>query len=275
MSNPEDEEAAQHPEVEEVAQQPSRDRHPPEVEEVAQQPSRDPQQPSRARAPRPRLVTVAHGTRTPAGNEVAAELTAAAGELLGLDHVASYVELSTPLFADVVAEPYDGPTLAVPLLLSTGFHVKHDLPAAIEAAAAGDRVTLAGPFGPHPLLARAQVDRLLEAGARRGRPVVMVAAGSSDAEATADLDAAVALLAEAWDGPVRLATLSGIGARPADVVAPGDAVSPYLLSTGFFHRKLRDGALAAGAAVVADVIGTHPDVVGLLVARAQEEWAQR
>ncbi|WP_435770300.1 sirohydrochlorin chelatase [Nocardioides sp. SYSU DS0651] len=220
-----------------------------------------------------RLVTVAHGTRTPVGNEVAVELTAAAGEILGLDHVASYVELSEPLFADVVAEPYDGPTVVVPLLLSTGYHIKHDLPAAIAAAGAADRVHLAGPFGPHPLLAEAQADRLREAGARPGQPVVMVAAGSSDPDALTDLDGAVALLAEAWGAPVRLATLSAIGSRPADVVQPGDAVSPYLLATGFFHRRLAEEARTAGATVVADVIGPHRDVVGLVVERASRAQA--
>lgn len=163
-----------------------------EVEEVAPRPSRD-------RATR--LVTVAHGTRTAVGNEVAVEVTAAAGELLGLPWAVSYVELSEPSFASAVAEPYDGPTLIVPLLLSTGFHIKHDLPAAVAAAGAGDRVVLGGGFGPDARLAEAQVARLLEAGVERGQPLVLVAAGSSDADAMADLEAAVALLAEAWAAP--------------------------------------------------------------------------
>lgn len=46
-------------------------------------------------------------------------------------------------------------------------------------------------------------------------------------------------------------------------------MSPYLLATGFFHRKLRDESLAAGAALVAEVIGPHPKVVELLVDRVR------
>lgn len=214
-----------------------------------------------------RLVTVAHGTRTAAGNLVAAELTAAAGARLGIEATTSYVELCAPLFADVAAAT-TVPTVALPLLLSTGYHLRHDLPAAIAAAPRGDLVRLGGALGPDPLIAAAQVDRLRAAGATPGQPVVFVAAGSSDPLATTDLEQAAALLADAWGAPVRLATLSALGSRPEHVVRPGDAVSPYLLATGYFHRKARHDALAAGASVVADVIGPHPLLVDLVCARA-------
>jgi sirohydrochlorin ferrochelatase len=82
-----------------------------------------------------RLVTVAHGTRTPAGNDVAREITQRAGARLGLETVCSFVELSAPLLADVVAGSSE-PTVVVPLLLSTGFHLRHDLPAAAGALVA-------------------------------------------------------------------------------------------------------------------------------------------
>lgn len=210
------------------------------------------------------LVTVAHGTRNPTGNQVAAELTAEAGRRLGMAATASYVELCAPLFADVMAEARE-PAVVVPLLLSTGYHVRHDLPAAVGRAATP--VALGGPLGPEPLLAAAQVDRLLEAGAVAGQPIVMIAAGSTDPEATADLDGAARMLGELWGAPVRLATLAGIGARPADVVRRGDAVSPYLLAPGFFANRAWVEALRAGASIVADVIGPHARVVDLLCQR--------
>ncbi|MCR1785075.1 hypothetical protein KVF89_21225 [Nocardioides carbamazepini] len=217
--------------------------------------------------PAPHLVTVAHGTRTAPGNEVARLLTAAAARRLGWDATTTYVELCAPLFADVVTE-VSAPAVAVPLLLSTGYHLRHDLPAAVAAAARGDAVRLGRALGPDALLATAQVDRLRAAGATPGQPVVMVAAGSTDPAATADLDAAAHLLAQAWGAPVRLATLAGRGPRPAQVVRRGDAVAPYLLATGHFHRKARHDAYAAGATVVADVLGPHPRLVDLVVERA-------
>ena len=215
---------------------------------------------------RPRLVTVAHGTRTAAGNLVAAEVTRLAGEQLALDAVTSYVELCEPLLTDVLASS-DAPTVVVPLLLSTGFHLRQDLPAAV--AGAGGPVVLGRSLGPHALLADAQVEQLLAAGARPGQPLVMVAAGSSDELATRDLERAAELLARAWGGPVRVATLSGLGSRVEDVVRPGDCVSTYLLAGGYFARKAADLARAAGAQVVSDVIGPHPLVVDLVVRRSR------
>ncbi|MEP7737442.1 CbiX/SirB N-terminal domain-containing protein [Nocardioides sp. 31GB23] len=216
----------------------------------------------------PRLVTVAHGTRRAGGNETARRLTAAAAERLGVPATAAYVELSEPLLADVVASLH-GPAAVVPLLLSTGFHVRQDLPQACAGAPAGVPVALGRPLGPDPLLARAQVDRLVEAGAEPGAPLVMVAAGSTDLRAWRDLRGATRLLGQQWGGRVRLTTLSGYGRRPEEVVRPGDAVSAYLLSPGLFSRKVREMAETAGAGSCADVLGEHPLVVDLVVERAR------
>ena len=212
------------------------------------------------------LVTVAHGTRLATGNAVAAEVTAAAGRRLGTPAVASYVELCEPSLASVLAGLQE-PAVVVPLLLSTGFHVRVDLPEAVAGASVP--VAMGPPLGPDPLLARAQVERLVEAGARPGSPVVLVAAGSSDPLATPDLAGAADLLARAWGGPVRVATLTALGERLDAVVRPGDVVSPYLLSGGFFAERARREALACGASTVAEVIGPHPAVVDLVVERAR------
>jgi sirohydrochlorin ferrochelatase len=181
--------------------------------------------------------------------------------------VASYVELSEPLFEDVVAGSEE-PTVVVPLLLSTGFHVREDLPR--MAAPAGGPVLMGRRLGPHLLLAEAQLERLREAGATPGDGrLVLVAAGSSDELATRDLDRAAELLAGCWGGEVAVATLSALGRRPAEVVRPGDVVSPYLLSPGYFVDRAREESLAAGASTVADVLGPHELVVDLLVRRAR------
>jgi len=212
-----------------------------------------------------RLVTVAHGTRSAAGNAVARRLTALAGRRLGVPAVASYVELCAPSLATVLAGSSE-PTVVVPLLLSTGFHVRHDLPAAL--ATAPGPVRHAGPLGPHPLLAQAQAAGLRVAGASAGQPVVLVAAGSRDPLAAPDLAAAVRLLAHAWEGPVTAATLSGPEPRPADVVTPDHAVTPYLLAPGHFATRAR--AESATASCVAGVLGTHPAVVELVTLRFRE-----
>lgn len=222
-----------------------------------------------------RLVTVAHGTRKASGNEVAREITAAAGSALGVEAVCSYVELCEPLFETVVAASAT-PTIVVPLLLSTGFHLRQDLPRMARAAAGP--LVLGRPLGAHHLLAEAQVAQLLAAGARPGEGrLVLLAAGSSDPLATRDLTRAAELLGLAWGTPgsVEIATLSALGRRPAEVVRPGDLVSPYLLAPGFFADRARAESLAAGAALVADVIGPHPLVVDLVVQRTNALAAAR
>lgn len=215
----------------------------------------------------PRLVVAAHGTRFAPGNDVARHLADAAALRLGVPVLAAYVELCEPLLADELALSRAA-TAVLPLLLSTGFHVRTDLPA--TAAAAPVPVTVAPPLGPDPLLAAAQVGRLLDAGARPGQPVVMAAAGSRDPAAGEDLARAAGLLAAAWGGEVRPATVTGIGDRVADVVRPGDAVSPYLSAPGHFATRATAQATAAGATHVAGVLGTHPQVVALVVDRLAE-----
>ncbi|WP_203338794.1 sirohydrochlorin chelatase [Nocardioides limicola] len=222
-----------------------------------------------------RLVTVAHGTRTGPGNLVAGQVTSAAGRLLGVPAQASYVELCVPTFAEVMARAEEA-TVVVPLLLSTGYHVRHDLPAAAARSAAP--VTMCPPLGPHPLLAEVMARRLLQARANPGDPVVMVAAGSRDRAAAADLDRAARLLERRWGGPVTVATVSGAGPRLPQAIAHARAgvdtgaaerlaVVPYLSAVGHFSREAAAQASACGVSRVAGVLGPHPLLVELVVRR--------
>ncbi len=222
-----------------------------------------------------RLVTVAHGTRLTAGNAIAADLTAQASALLGAAATTSYVELCEPIVNDVLAGS-SAPTVVVPLLLSTGFHVKVDIPSAVRGSRGPAALTR--PLGPDPVLAAVQKQRLLEAGARPGGPVVLVAAGSNDPDAVPDLELAQRHLAAAWGGPVLVATVSGAGRPVEDAVAEaslyGDvAVSTYLLSPGFFSRKVATLATDAGARWVSDVLGADPAIAALVADRYRDAHA--
>jgi sirohydrochlorin ferrochelatase len=219
-----------------------------------------------------RLVTVAHGTRVVEGNRIAADLTAQAAALLGVPATTSYVELCSPVVEDVLRASA-APTVVVPLLLSTGFHVKVDIPAAVRGSAGPAALTR--PLGPDPVLAAVQRRRLLEAGATPGCPVVLVAAGSNDPDAAPDLDLAQRYLARAWGGPVLIATVAGNGRSVESAVAEaslyGDvAVSTYLLSPGLFSRKAAALASDAGARWVADVLGADPEIAALVADRYRE-----
>lgn len=221
-----------------------------------------------------RLVTVAHGTRVAHGNQVAASITEQAARILGVPATTSYVELCEPLLADVMAQRTGGlgrsaaPDVVVPLLLSTGFHIKTDIPDAVADA----HSILTRPLGPDPMLTAVMCRRLQEAGAVPGMPVVMAAAGSNDSDALPDLAEAERLLALAWGGPVFTATVAGAGRPLADAIAEARgygevAISTYLLSPGFFSRKAATIASEQGVTHVAGVLGDHARIVELVVRR--------
>lgn len=213
----------------------------------------------------PPVVLVAHGTRYAPGNAVARELAAQVAARAGRRAVAAYVELAVPLLDDVLVDAPDG-TVVVPLLLSGGFHVRHDVPASL--ARAPGLLRLAPPLGPDARLARVQAVRLRAAGARPGEPVVLLAAGSTDPAVDDDLARAGALLEAEWGARVSVATLTGRGPRLDEVARPGVAVAPYLLAEGHFARRARAEAQGVGAGPVAGVLGADPLLAELAMARA-------
>jgi sirohydrochlorin ferrochelatase len=218
------------------------------------------------------LVAVAHGTRDVKGvRTIRSVVRRVAWRLPEVEVVESYVELAEPSFASVMATAM-GPTVVVPLLLSTGHHVNHDLPE--SASLSGFPVTMGPPLGPHPLLAAAGAMQLRAAKAVRGDAVVLVAAGSKDPEAAAQAVVAGRLLQGHWGAPVRVAFLSGSGPSVPEVFeqlrARGHrriATSPYLLAPGHFANQAAALARANGTTAVADVLGPHPLVAELVVRR--------
>ena len=90
-------------------------------------------------------MAVAHGTRDPAGPEVIADLLDDVRRRLpDVDVITSWVELGAPGLHEVMAG-MGRPAVVVPLLLSTGYHVTTDVPAA--AALSGSPVHVAAPLG--------------------------------------------------------------------------------------------------------------------------------
>ncbi|MDQ4085482.1 MAG: sirohydrochlorin chelatase [Actinomycetota bacterium] len=232
--------------------------------------------PGEAAAP-PALVAVAHGTRHPAGPATVDRLLDGVRRRLpGVEVAGAYVELVYPGVGEVLAA-LRRPAVVVPLLLSAGYHVRTDLPAAVAEASAP--VTLAAPLGPSAALTTALLDRVRQAGAVSGDPVVLGAAGSSDPAASAAVRRAGRLLARIWRGPVTCGFLSL--ARP-DLGAALDravrrttrpvTVAPYLLSPGRFAVDLARLADERGARAAA-VLGDHPALADLVVGRYLEHAA--
>lgn len=88
----------------------------------------------RPQPPAPTLVAVAHGSRDPrALPAVRALLDRVRALRPGLPVRLGHVELNRPLLSDTLAE-LRGEAVLVPLLFGRGYHVTHDLPAALAAA---------------------------------------------------------------------------------------------------------------------------------------------
>lgn len=193
-----------------------------------------------------------------------------------LDVRLGWIELVEPDVPGTLADiSPDRSAVLVPLLLSSGYHDRVDLPAAIAGARPG--TAHAPVLGPDPLLAVALADRLTEAGLEPGDAVVLAGAGSSDPDAVASVHAQADLLAAelaARTGvPVPVTVGFGSAAAPtvAEAVAAARAagagrvaVAPYLLAPGYFADRLTE----AGADLVAGVLGPHPAVAELILARA-------
>ncbi|MGW2174663.1 sirohydrochlorin chelatase [Streptomyces sp. NPDC001705] len=166
--------------------------------------------------------------------------------------------------------------VALPLLLTRAFHAKADIPAVLADAPPRLRIRQAEVLGPSPLLLTALERRLYEAGLtpadRSSTGVVLASAGSSDPEAIA----VIAEIAREWRRSgwcaVRPAFASASLPRTEDAVrelralgCARVAVAPYVLAPGRLPDRITRGA--AGADVLADVLGPSPEVARVLLER--------
>jgi sirohydrochlorin ferrochelatase len=237
------------------------------------------------------LVAAAHGTADPRGIRVVHALAREiARQRPAVPVSLGFVDVDMPalpaLVDRVVAD--SNQAVIVPLLLSSGYHVTSDVQA--EARRRPNRVTAAGPLGPHPVLAQILADRLADglagrladglAGDRGSLPdglggvdsVVLAAAGSSDHRALLDCSSVAAELSAVIDRPVEVGYVSGAGERLPGVLARTSgrvAVATYLLAPGFFADRVAAVATRAGA-IVSPPLGADPRLAALALRRYDE-----
>ncbi|MFE0444781.1 sirohydrochlorin chelatase [Streptomyces fungicidicus] len=232
---------------------------------------------------RPVLLVVAHGSRDPRHAATVHALVRRVRSLRpGLRVETGFLDFNLPsvtgalesLDAEGVRE-----VVALPLLLTRAFHAKADIPAVLAQAPRRLRISRAEVLGPSPLLLSALERRLYEAGLtpsdKSSTGVVLASAGSSDPEAIA----VIAEIAREWRHTgwcaVRPAFASASLPRTEQAVrelralgCARVAVAPYVLAPGFLPDRIARGA--AGADVLADVLGPAPEVARLLLDRYDE-----
>ncbi|MGD8150717.1 sirohydrochlorin chelatase [Ornithinimicrobium sp. Y1694] len=232
------------------------------------------------------LVLAAHGTADPAGQAVVEQVAARVADVLGVPHQVGYVDVCGPTLAEVLAGPSDAgddldPAVVVPYFLATGYHVRHDVPTAVEQV---DGVVVTPALGVEDEVVTALVDRVQEAWAESSTSphevgvdaVLLTAAGSSVDAAREEVARLADLLGERLGIPSSVAFLSGPGPRPEDELArlraAGHArivLATHLLAPGFFADRASAIAAEHGA-VATDVVGSHQAIVDLLVRRYRQ-----
>ncbi|MGW0366971.1 sirohydrochlorin chelatase [Streptomyces sp. NPDC002990] len=237
----------------------------------------------------PALLVIAHGSRDPRHAATVHALTGRARALRpGLRVETAFLDFNSPTVGQALSALYLSgvrEVVALPLLLTRAFHAKSDIPAALAESTArlpGLSVRVADVLGPSPLLLSALELRLAEAGItpadRATTAVVLASAGSTDPEAIA----AIAETAREWrrTGWCAVRPAFASGAFPAGFSRTQDAVralraegfrrvavAPYVIAPGRLPDRIAAGAQAAGADVVAGVLGAAPELARLLLRR--------
>ncbi|HJC29427.1 MAG TPA: sirohydrochlorin chelatase [Candidatus Dietzia intestinipullorum] len=220
----------------------------------------------------PRLLLVAHGTRSATGRRELSRVLLETRKRLAVDCRMAWVDIQTPGPDRVLADAV--PTVVVPLFLARGYHVVEDVAGACRRAPGP--VSLTPHLGEEPEVVRALVQRLAEAGgtgAFGADAVVLGAAGSSDADSVSETHALASTLSGVLGVPVTGAFASAstptVPEAVADLRAQGHgriAVLTHLLAPGFFADRLA----AAGADITTPPLGAHPELIDLVVRRYAE-----
>ena len=223
------------------------------------------------------LVLLAHGSRRPGPSSVLSRTAERVSTILpGVEVRTGYVELQPPDPATALEGLVD--PVVLPFFLARGYHVVHDVPAAVERHGSG---TVTGHLGVEEHLVEAVAQRLREASAPLGGlagldHIVLGAAGSRQAVALEEVETITRLLGARLGREVTPAYLSAARPSVRDAVSTARArgarrvgVATYLLAEGRFHRALH----STGADVVAAPIGDHPAVADLVALRYREQVA--
>ena len=218
----------------------------------------------------PALLAVAHGSADPRAEQVLDALIARVRSerpdvIAVLAHL-GFSEPSVPAALESLARQGVREVVVVPLLLTSAYHAKVDLPTLLARGALDHpqlAIRQAGVLGPHPALFDLVRRRLVEAGAEPGMSLVLAAVGTSDPVANAELaDVAASLGATigfAAGSPALTDVVADLRARGARQVA----LATYVLAPGELADRLHD----AGADVVTEVLGAAPEIVDVVLSR--------
>lgn len=214
----------------------------------------------------PALVIALHGTRNPAGLTCAEQLRErVATQLPDVRVGVGWVDVHEETLEQTL--PTVGPAVVVPAFLSAGYHVTHDIPAAVERTHGLARAT--SHVGAD--LDTALRDRLAEAGPL-GDGVILASAGSRHDTANQEIRATARRLSRLLDRPVEVGLfyakhprLDEAAIRLREAGATDISVSTHALFPGLYQQRI-----AALGLPTAEPIGIHEALVAAIVRRYLE-----
>lgn len=228
----------------------------------------------------PALILTAHGSADPRSPQTTFEVAEQIRRLRPwLDVRVAFCERSEPNLRDVLAG-LDRPAMVTPLLLASAYHARIDIPVMIDEAKVP--VRQADTLGEDPRLVGVLDQRLaeLDLGDRHDTGVLVVAVGSSHAEANArTATLASALSGRGWPR-VRVAyatTQPSVADGIAELRRGGAhriAMAPWFIAPGRITDRVAATAAEHGAAM-AEPLGAHPLVAQTVLDRFDQAVARR
>jgi sirohydrochlorin ferrochelatase len=196
---------------------------------------------------------------------------------------AAYLDHAGPRPLDVLAGlSFRGHARAVlvPLLLTSAYHGRVDVPAVVTAAReAGLRIDIDVADVLGPVAGRRPPGALVDGLVRRLPAVdldavVLAAAGTRDAAARATVADVATALGSRLDVPAAVGYASAAAPTPAEAVsglrsagASRVGVAAYFLAPGLLYDVAVESARGAGAIAVAAPLGDAPELIRLIASR--------
>ena len=226
------------------------------------------------------VVLAAHGSRDPRSAASMVRLADRVGRHWPAPVTAAFLDFDVPSIPDVLRRPRPaGPDpVVVPALLTRAYHGRVDLPAVLAGAGVATRMApVLGPSGP----GEPPDPRLIAALRRRVSELdipydglVLLAAGTSHADARSTVDAVAATLA----ADLNVACVAGYAsASPPTAAEAVQAVralgatrilaASYFLAPGRLYDAAATSARLGGALGVAEPLGAAEDLVQLVLDR--------
>lgn len=190
------------------------------------------------------VILLGHGSRDPRASDALRSFVESMPEHgVPFTTHAAFLDHNRPTLQEAVNSLPTGETdvIVVPMLLSSAFHAKSDVPLAIQELQTKRRIRTTQPVGAVRALAAS-------AAAPLEGPIVLGFSGTSDPLAQADLEALAADLAAERGAPVAVGYVTqaqpDVGMAIAAIAAKG--VVCYTLWPGMFTDRIHVAAAAAG-----------------------------